>query len=171
MSELLGERNLEQRIEEIRATIARMDFRWDRGFVTDERDYMDKRLQLQQELEQLMPVADDDLQRAVDILENFKEHWEACKDDPEAQHELVKLIVERVYVRDEQVVAMTLRSNYHLVLGHNVKEPTEFSVDSSVYTSGSDGLRSPACTRLVTFVPHHIIHLALAKRDLLRKAA
>jgi len=171
MSELLGEQNLEKRLEEIRATIARMDFRWDRGFVTDEKDYMDKRLQLQQELEQLTPVADDDLQRAVDILENFKEHWEACKDDPEAQHELVKLIVERVYVRNEQVVAMTLRSNYHLVLGHNVKEPTEFSVDPFVYTCGSDGPRSLTCTRLVTFVPHHIVAITFTKRDLLRKAA
>jgi len=41
---------------------------------------------------------------------------------------LIELIVERICVRDNQVVAMTLRSNFHLVLGHNVKEPTEFSV-------------------------------------------
>ncbi len=152
MSDLLGEQNLEQRLEEIRAAIERMDFRWDHGFITDESDYVEKRVQLQQELEQLTPVTNDDLQQAVDMLENFKAHWEAREGDPEAQHELIKLIVERVYVRDEQVVAMTLRSNYHLVLGHNVKEPTEFSVDPSPYTCGSDGIRTrdlrldrPAC--------------------------
>jgi site-specific DNA recombinase len=141
MSEFLREQNLEERLDEIRAAIERMDFRWDHGFITDEREYMDKRVQLQQELEQLTPVADDDLQRAVDMLENFKEHWEAREGDPEAQHELVRLIVERVYVRDDQVVAMTLRSNYHLVLGHNVNGPTEMSVDPFVYTHGSDGRR------------------------------
>jgi hypothetical protein len=39
----------------------------------------------------------------------------------------------------EDVVAMTLRSNYHFVLGHNVNGPTEFTVDPFVYTCGSDG--------------------------------
>ena len=67
---------------------------------------------------------------------------------------LVKQIVERVYVQDEQVVAMTLHSNCHLVLGHNVNEPTEYTVDpflqetsvfgdhsdSERYTCGDDGI-------------------------------
>jgi hypothetical protein len=43
--------------------------------------------------------------------------------------ELMKLIVERVYIDGEEVVAMTLRSNYHLVLGHNANGPTEFTAD------------------------------------------
>ncbi len=141
MSEFLGDKNLEQRLAEIREAIRRMDFRWDNGFITDEHDYMEKRVQLQQELEQLTPVEDDDLETAAELLENFGKHWEACAGDPEAQHELIKVIVERVYVRDRQVAAMTLRSNYHLVLGHDVKEPTEVSV-SSWYTSGDDGIRT-----------------------------
>jgi hypothetical protein len=62
------------------------------------------------------------------------------KDDPEGQRELIKLVVERVYVDGEDVVAMTLRSNYHLVLGHNINGPTEFTVDPFVYTCGSDGI-------------------------------
>jgi len=52
----------------------------------------------------------------------------------------VKLIVKRVYVRGEEVVAMTLRSDYHIVLGHKLNGPTEVPVDPYVYTSGSDGL-------------------------------
>ncbi len=132
---------LPERLAEIHETIERMDFRWDHGFITDERDYVDKRLKLQQELEQLAPIPDDDLERAADLLENFAEHWREREGDPEAQADLVKLIVERVYVQDDAVVAMTLRSNYHIVLGHNMNGPTEAPVDPFLYTHGSDGIR------------------------------
>ncbi len=60
--------------------------------------------------------------------------------DEDARHELVSLIVERVYVQDEKIVAMTLRSNYHLALNHKTNEPTEFSVDPLCVMYGSDGL-------------------------------
>lgn len=80
-----------------------------------------------------------DLERAADILENFAEHWTVCGDDTEAQHKLVKLIVKRVYVSGDEVVAMTLRSDYHIVLGHKLNGPTEVPVDPYVYSSGSDG--------------------------------
>ncbi len=92
------------------------------------------------ELEQLTPVPDDELERAADLLQNFRKHWERLEGDEESRHELVKLIVERVYVYDDRVVAMTLRSNYHLVLNHKTNEPTEFSVGSFLSASGSDGL-------------------------------
>ena len=36
-------------------------------------------------------------------------------------------------------VAMTLRSDYHIVLGHKLNGPTQVPVDSYVYASGSDG--------------------------------
>ena len=110
MSEILGEQSLEERLAEIRGTIERMDFRWDQGFITDKDDFMDKRLKLQHELEKLTPVPQDDLERAADLLANFKTHWEACGSDVEAQHRLVKLIVERVYLHDQTVVAMTMSS-------------------------------------------------------------
>jgi hypothetical protein len=119
-----------------------MDFRWDQGFITDKDEYLEKRVQLQQELERLTPIPEDDLERAADILTNFGKYWEGCKDDPEAEHRLVKLIVERVYVQDEQVVAMTLKANYHIVLGHNANGSTTISVDPSVYTCGDDGSRT-----------------------------
>ena len=140
MSEILGEQNLEERLAEIHEAIERMDFRWDQGFITDKNDYLEKRVKLQQELEHLTPVADDDLEVAADMLANFGEHWDACGGDTEKEHELVKLIIERVYVQEDQVVAMTLKANYHFVLGQNAKGPTAISVDPSVYTSGSDGI-------------------------------
>ncbi|MBZ0293852.1 MAG: hypothetical protein K8L99_14900 [Anaerolineae bacterium] len=49
--------------------------------------------------------------------------------------------------QDEHVVAMTLKANYHFVLGENAKGPTVIPVDPSVYTCGSDGLRPLLCTR------------------------
>ena len=86
-------------------------------------------------------MPDDDLEQAADLLQNFKSHWERLEGDEDSRHELVKLIVERVYVRDKQVVAMTLRSNYHLVLGHKANGPTYLEVDPFLYRSGSDGLK------------------------------
>ena len=142
MSEILGEQNLEGRLSEIRAAIDRMDFRWDQGFVTDKMEYLEKRVKLQQELEQLTPIPEDDLERAADILENFEKHWNACNGDTEEQHRLIKLIVERVYVQDEAVVALTMKADYHVVLGDNAKEPTTIPIDSSLYTFGDDGIRT-----------------------------
>ena len=152
MGELLGEQSIEERLAEINETIERMDFRWDHGLILDRAEYLEKRLKLQQELESLTPIPADDLERAADLLANFKEHWEACGGDTEAQHRLVKLIVKRVYVRGKEVVAMTLRSDYHIVLGHKLNGPTEVPVDPYVSASGSDGIRTrdlrldrPAC--------------------------
>lgn len=70
----------------------------------------------------------------------------------------MKLIVERVYVQGEKVVAMTLRSNYHLVLNHKTKEPTYYEVDPMSYTDGSDGLGTLTCkiSWTVIFLPKHI---------------
>ncbi len=129
MSQILGEKDLEESIQAIQAKIKRMDKRWDNGFVSNEQEYMKKRIELQHELEQLTPVEDDELEQTANILENFAEHWQRLEGDEDGRHELVKLIVDRVYVEDETVVAMTLKSNYHLVLGHNAKEPTSHEVD------------------------------------------
>ena len=139
MGELLGDQSIEHRLQEIRDIINRMDTRWDNGFVMDEQEYMERRIQLQMELEHLNPVPDDELEQAADLLKNFKSHWDRLEGDDEARHDLVKLIVERVYVQDDKVVAMTLRSNYHLVLNHNTNGPTYFEVDP-LYADGSDGL-------------------------------
>ncbi len=117
ISAILGEQSIEERLRQIRETIERMDFRWDSGFITDKHDYLQKRVQLQQELEKLTP-AHEELDAAVDILENFQARFEGLKGDVEAQRELIGLIVERVYVRDQQVYALTLKSDYHVVLGH-----------------------------------------------------
>ncbi len=149
IGEVLGEQNLEKRLAEIREVIQRMDQRWDLGFITDEQDYIRQRLNLQHELEKLTPVTTTDLEQEADLLQNFAKYWQQCDGDQEVQHTLIKRIVERVYVQDEEVVAMTLKANCHLVLGHKVNGPTEYSIDpfldtvaplSERYTCGLDGI-------------------------------
>jgi hypothetical protein len=161
IGDLLGEEDIDRRLKEIRERIERMDVRWDHGFISDEHAYLEQRLQLQQELEQLTPVDNDDLERAVDLLDNFSVYWDDCKGDVELQHQLLTKIVERVYVEDDRIVAVTLKSSCHLVLGHKLNEPTEYTVDpfqsdEFFATSGDDGNRSLRCTSLIRFIARHI---------------
>ncbi len=53
--------------------------------------------------------------------------------------------------------AMTLRSNYDLVLGHKANGPTYFKVDPFLYRNGSDGIRSLTCIKHdVVFLPNYV---------------
>lgn len=128
MGQLLGDKKLEERITEIKSIIDRMDFRWDQGFITDKEAYLEQRVKLQQELEQLTPIPDDDLEVAADMLANFEHHWSALEDDPKAQQELIQLIVARVWVNKDRVVALSLRPNYHVTVGLESTKPTKLSV-------------------------------------------
>jgi hypothetical protein len=85
-------------------------------------------VKLQQELEQLTPIPDDELEIAADVLANFADHWDAAGDDRKRQKELLQLIVARVWVRDAKVVALSLRPNYHVTVGLDSEKPTELSV-------------------------------------------
>ncbi len=131
LGELLGDQKLEERIAAIKAVIERMDFRWDNGFIDNRDEYMERRVALQRELEQLTPIADDELALAADVLENVETHWAAVGDNPQRQYELIKLIVARVWVRGDRVVAMSLRPNFHVTVGLESKRPTEVSVSLS----------------------------------------
>ncbi|MCA9947820.1 MAG: hypothetical protein KC449_30270, partial [Anaerolineales bacterium] len=119
---------------------------------------------LQMEMEQLTPVPDDELEQAADMLENFKAHWDRLEGDEESRHELVSLIVERAYVQDEKIAALTLRSNYHLVLNHKANGPTYYEVDP-LYAHGSDGDGSLACIILV-FLPKHIAQKHMSEKPI-----
>ena len=141
VSEAIGEQDLEARLEQIRGTIERMDFRWDNGFIMDKDDYLEKRLKLQQELERITPSYDD-LDRAVDMLNNFDQFWNECEGDIERQRRLLSLILERVYVDGQNVKAITLKSDYHFVLGHNANEPTYTEVDPKDYVWAQRDLNS-----------------------------
>ncbi|MBI1280148.1 MAG: hypothetical protein GC179_18615 [Anaerolineaceae bacterium] len=131
MGQLIGDQKLEERINNIKTIIERMDFRWDNGFITDKDVYLEERVKLQQELEQLTPIPDDELEVAADVIENFTAHWEATKGDMKAQEKLIKLIVARVWVHGDKVVGISLRPNYHITVGLENAKPTEISVGLS----------------------------------------
>ena len=66
-------------------------------------EYMEKRSQLQKELETLRPVDYDDLMEAADLIEKFTTYWQQCErfDNPkEARQQPVAKIVDRVFVYD-----------------------------------------------------------------------
>jgi hypothetical protein len=140
VAEMLGDQQLEARLKEIRETIERMDFRWDHGFITDADEYLEKRLALQHELEQITPIPDEDLAVAEDLIQNFGMYWDAARKNPVEQERLLKLMLVRVWVEDEDVVRLCLRPNLHITAGFDTKRPTEISVDLDCYQSGSDGL-------------------------------
>ncbi|MCQ3931354.1 MAG: hypothetical protein DPW16_12930 [Chloroflexi bacterium] len=130
MGELLGDNNLNERLTEIKQVIEHMDFRWDNGFITEKDEYLEQRVKLQQELEKLTPIPEDELRIAADVLENFEAHWDATKGDRKAQQDLINLIVARVWVKDGDVVAMSLRPNYHITVGLENTKSTELSLDT-----------------------------------------
>jgi site-specific DNA recombinase len=131
MGTLIGDQKLDDRIKEIKEVIARMDFRWDHGFIANQEEYLSERVRLQQELERLAPIADDDIEIAADLLNNFATHWEAATGDRKKQQTLIQLIVARLWVRGDRVEAISLRANYHIALGIGNEKSTELVVDSS----------------------------------------
>ncbi len=116
IGQLIESKNTDYRINEIKQVIDRMDFRWDHGFIMDKDTYLEQRVQLQQELEDLSPVQQDELEIATDILENFSAHWEAIGQDRSQQERLLKLIVKRVWVRDDQISGILLQPDFYVDL-------------------------------------------------------
>ena len=101
-------------------------------------------------------------------LDNFSAYWEKCGDAIETQSELISQLVERVYIEDKTVVAMTLRSNCHLILGHKVNEPTEYTVDPFLYQSGSDGSRIRTGTHRKLCLSRYILRTSTLRYQLTR---
>jgi hypothetical protein len=102
-------------------------------------------------------VTDDELQRVADMLENFGDYWINLEGYGNGCHELMKLFVERVQMGEDAFVGMSLKSCYRLVLGHNAKGSTEYTVDPELYSYGSDGDGALASIPMaVTFLPRYI---------------
>lgn len=105
-----------RRMAEIEEAVKRIDFSWEKGFLTPQ-NYMEKRNQLLREIESLRPVDYDDLIEAADLLENFAKYWEACatvSNPAEARKQLLAKIVDRVFVYDATVVAISLHGNLYV---------------------------------------------------------
>lgn len=113
----LKDKSIEARIEELRGIAERMDEMYAYGLVIDKADFLTKRAALQAEYEKLQPAVNTDLyQAAADLIDNFKRHFEACGDDTDAQNRLISRVVERIFVRGKEVVAIMFKADCHAVL-------------------------------------------------------
>ena len=141
LAKMTGQQGLEARLKEIKQTIERMDFRFDSGFITNADEYVEKRMLLQQELENLTPIPDDDLANAANLLDNFELYFEACSGDVEKQNELVKSIVNRVYVQGDRVTAIELKADMYVVVSREGVDLCYGSIE--VPFVGAEGLEPP----------------------------
>ncbi|MBC7810634.1 MAG: hypothetical protein H7175_05775 [Burkholderiales bacterium] len=88
------------RMEEIGKIVERIDLSWEQSFI-DKEAYVEKRRQLQQEIEALRPIDYDELTEATDLIQNFRIYWNECTnlDNPEdARKQLIAKVVDRVFV-------------------------------------------------------------------------
>ena len=145
------------RMEKIREAVDRIDFSWEKGFMTPD-EYVAKRSELQREIELLRPVEHDNLIEAADMLENFTAYWNQCKDfdNPlEARAQLMAKIIDRIFVYDDQVIAIALHGEFGVVLGeetatpHNILEVIRDEIkmgdnttENVITQCGSDGIRT-----------------------------
>ncbi|MEP7288827.1 MAG: recombinase family protein [Chloroflexota bacterium] len=116
-----------KRLAEIEEVIKRVDLRWEEGFLNKD-EYVKKRRQLQQELDNLHPADYDQITEAEDLLTNFNAYWETCatqvKPD-EARKQLIEVVVEKVFVHDSQVLALVLYGSFAVILGENKTASTQ----------------------------------------------
>ena len=160
-----------RRMAEIEEVVKRIDFSWEKGFLTPD-EYIAKREELLQQMDALRPVDYDDLMEAADLLENFTTYWDACDEvgnPTEARKQLIAKIIDRVFVYDQTVIAIALHGDFGVVLDDATLAPHEViegingqlnggnkkgasELDSTCTQSGSDGYRTrdlrldrPAC--------------------------
>gem|GEM_PF-392414 len=118
-----------KRMDELMEIVQRIDFRFENGFISSA-EYVERRQQLQREIEALKPIDYDDLTEAADLLGNFTQYWDACADTQnpqEARRQLLDKIIDRVFVYDNRVIAIALHGNYNVILDEGVTLPSDFS--------------------------------------------
>jgi hypothetical protein len=116
------------KINEIRQTLKRIDFGWEKGILTPEA-YIEKRDQLMHEIYLYQPVEFDDLNQAYDLLVNFSICWENSGSDEypaKTRKALLANIVDRVFVHDKKVMAIAIHSQYSIVLDNICLTPNQF---------------------------------------------
>ncbi len=136
-------------------------FQWDNGFISKE-EYFEKRQKLEREIEALRPIDYDELLEAADLIQHFQVYWDQCAtlDEPdEAHQQLLRKIVDRVYVRDYDVVGIVLHGDFGVFLEGDgqacdiakaLENQNCIQSDTVGHSrSGSDGRRSLSGSKLV----------------------
>ncbi|MCL4264759.1 MAG: recombinase family protein [Anaerolineae bacterium] len=109
-----------KRIAQAKETMKRVDFSWEQGFLAPQ-EYVAKRNQLRDEINSLMPLDYDELVAGADLLENFGVHWKNCaeSDNPKKERQsLLGEIIDRVIVCDGNVVGITLKEKFSVILNN-----------------------------------------------------
>jgi hypothetical protein len=104
--------------------------------IVKKEDYMEKRSQLQQEMNSLRPIDYDELTEAADLLTHFNTYWNKCADLPQpeiARQQLITKIVERIFVYNQRIVALVLHGDFGIVLGGN--EIASATVTDAIYNN------------------------------------
>jgi site-specific DNA recombinase len=135
-----------ERMAEIQEIIERVDFRWDHGFISAE-EYVQKRAQLERELDAMRPIDYDELIEAADLLEHFQVYWNQCaevENPQDARQQLLHKIVERVFVLDGNVLAIVLYGDFGVVLGADETASLEIAdaIEKEMATNGVSITRS-----------------------------
>lgn len=113
VDDLLNQKQVHDRIDEIKQIIERLDMRWDMGFMNKE-EYLQKRTQLQEELKGAQPLPRENLDQALKLFREFRRLWE--EGNPYERKHLLSVIVEKVWVKGNEISAITLRPSYHMVV-------------------------------------------------------
>lgn len=114
----IGEADVLKRLEELRSVARNMDFRFDQGLFVNAQEYLNERRSVQEQLDKLTPLlsVSDELEQAASLLNDFALHFAACGGDIGKQYELIKLIIERVYIRDNAVTRIVFTNDCEIVL-------------------------------------------------------
>jgi len=102
------------RLEELKTVVERINFSWEQGFLSPD-EYTAKISQLRREMEALRPVDYDELMESADLIKHFSTYWQKCAtvDKPaEARKQLLAKIVDRVFVYEHKVFAITLYGDF-----------------------------------------------------------
>ena len=128
VGEMLGQEHVEERIEEIKKIIERLDFRWDMGYLQQE-EYIQKREELKTELANLQPIPQDELIEAHRVLKEFSKLW--AEADIEGRQHILNLILRQVWVCDDHLCAIMLRPSYYVSVHQAIAKDTDKDVDPS----------------------------------------
>lgn len=134
VDDLLNQKKIKERIAEIREITERLDMRWDMGFMNRD-EYVAKRTQLQEELQNLQPLPRESLEEALRVFRDFRQVWQGG--DLYQRKHLLGLIVEKVWVKHTEITAVTLRPSYHLVVS-GLKKAMEDQVAKDEKAAGKN---------------------------------
>lgn len=109
-----------------------------------EKEFLQKREELERELNALRPIDYDNLLEAADLLANFRKYWDNCTNVEQreiAQQQLLAKIIARVFVFEGKVFALALHGDFSVILDKNEQTPAEvLGVVRSYF--GDDGIRT-----------------------------